>query len=51
MLRNLKPFAKSEQGVFWWSPQDEGVSQKRDKSSSLDTDSDDHNQGSQDALP
>ena len=36
-FRNLKPLAKLEQGVFWRSPQDEGVSQKRDESSSLDT--------------
>ena len=37
MLRNLGPFEKVEQGVFWQSPQDNSVSQKRDESSSLDT--------------
>ena len=37
MFRNLEHLAKDEQGVFWQSPQDDGVSQNRDTSSSLDT--------------
>ena len=37
MSRNLGPFAKPEHEVFWQSPHEEGVSLKRDKSSSLDT--------------
>ena len=37
MLRNLKPLAKPEHGVFNLPPYMEGVSQKRVMSLSLDT--------------
>ena len=36
MFRNLRPLAKAEHEVFWQSPHEEGVSQNRDESSSLD---------------
>ena len=48
---NLGPLAKGRHGVKRRSPQAVGRSQKEDVSSSLDTVSDAHNQGSQETLP
>ena len=47
MLRNLGPFTKPEHEVFWRSPHEEGVSQKRDRSSSSKVDKG----GNEDAIP